>query len=227
MSAPPDSEFREGVAIQENHGEDAGVLASDSMVTEPKTAQDTAVFHAADADFTAAVEALLIAADRPLTAGRIAEALNLDAADDGPGRIAEAIESLNKDYESSARAFRIERVAGGFRVMTLPEHARAVAAVKGVRDGARLSRAALETLSIVAYRQPITRAELEAIRGASSGEVLRTLLERRLVSIAGRAEEPGRPILYGTSKRFLEVFGLASVKDLPSPREIAGAEEPR
>ena len=108
--------------------------------------------------------------------------------------------------------------------MTLPDYARAVAAIRGPKDAGRLSRAALETLSIVAYRQPITRAELEAIRGASSGEILRTLLDRRLVSITGRAEEPGRPILYGTSKRFLEVFGLSSVKDLPSPKEIAGTE---
>jgi segregation and condensation protein B len=174
--------------------------------------------------FLPGVEAVLVAADRPLTAGRIAEAMGLDAAEDGPGKVAEAITTLNQQYEATGRAFRIEKVAGGFRVMTLPEHARAVAAIRGPRDGGRISRAALETLSIVAYRQPITRAELEAIRGVACGEVLRTLLERRLVSITGRAEEPGRPILYGTSKRFLEVFGLSSVKDLPSPKEIAGTE---
>ncbi|MFG0275599.1 MAG: SMC-Scp complex subunit ScpB [Phycisphaerales bacterium] len=166
------------------------------------------------------VEAVLISVDRPMTAGKIAEALALGADVDGPGQVDRAVAELNEAYERTGRAFRIERVAGGFRLMTLPDFAPVIAGLRTARDAGRLSRPAVETLAIVAYRQPITRADLEAIRGVSCGEVLKTLLERRLVAIAGRAEEPGRPILYGTTKRFLEVFGLSSIKDLPKAGEL-------
>jgi segregation and condensation protein B len=166
-----------------------------------------------DERLLASVEAVLLAMDKRLPAARIAEACALG--DNGPEQIARSVEALNERYEATGRAFRIEHVAGGYRVMTLPEFAGPVAAVRGMRDSARLSRAAIETLSIVAYRQPITRAEIEAIRGVAAGEVLRTLLDKRLVTIVGRARELGRPMLYGTSKRFLEIFGLRSIKDLP------------
>src|SRR5690606_19235294 len=101
-----------------------------------------------------------------------------------------------------------------------------LAALHGLKESHSLSRAAIETLSIIAYRQPVTRATLEAIRGVACGEVLRSLLEKRLIDITGRAEELGRPMLYGTSRRFLEVFGLASIKDLPTPTDFAPAPEP-
>ncbi len=162
---------------------------------------------------TGAVEAVLFASDKPLSPIKIARALGLD--EGGTARIEEAITELNQAYEASCRAFRIEQVAGGYRAMTLPEYAAAVASIRGMRDSGRLSPAALETLSIVAYRQPVTRVDIEGIRGVACGEVLRTLLERRLVEITGRAEELGRPMLYGTTKQFLEVFGLATIKDLP------------
>lgn len=171
-------------------------------------------------EIPALVEAALLSVERPLTAGKIAEALALGAEVDGPGQIERAVRALNEQYEATGRAFRIERVAGGFRVMTLPRFAPVVSRLRAAREAGRLSRPAVETLAIVAYRQPITRADLEAIRGVSCGEVLKTLLERRLVAIAGRAEEPGRPILYGTTRRFLEVFGLASVKDLPKAGDL-------
>lgn len=160
-----------------------------------------------------AVEAVLLACDKPLAPARIAQAIGLD--EDGGARVQQAVEALNEAYERDGRSFRIEAVAGGLRVMTLPEYATVVAAIRGLRDSGRLSKAAIETLSIVAYRQPITRAQIEAIRGVACGEVLRTLLERRLVEIAGRAEELGRPMLYATTKRFLEAFGLRSLKELP------------
>lgn len=131
-----------------------------------------------------------------------------------------AIQRLNTDYEKTGRAFRIERIAGGYRYMTLARHARAVAAIRQVKDQARLSRPAIETLAIIAYRQPVTRAELEAIRGVSSGEVVRSLMERRLVAIVGRSEELGRPMLYGTTRHFLDAFGLSSLKDLPTASEL-------
>lgn len=163
-----------------------------------------------------AVEAVLLTSDKPVGAGRLAEACGLaDAA-----AVKEAIAALNAAYDETGRSFRIEPVAGGFRVMTRPAFADAVSAVRGMREQHRLSRAAIETLSIIAYRQPITRASVESIRGVSCGDILRTLLERRLVSIVGRAEELGRPILYGTSRHFLEVFGLASLRDLPQVAEL-------
>lgn len=131
-----------------------------------------------------------------------------------------AVDRLNDEYQRTSRAFRIERLAGGYRIMTLPRYAPVLEQYHGRRERQSLSRAAVETLAIVAYKQPLTRAGLEAIRGVACGEVLRSLIDRRLVTITGRAEEVGRPILYGTTKQFLEVFGLANLKDLPSVEEF-------
>lgn len=169
-----------------------------------------------------AVEAVLLASEKPLTPMRIAQALGLD--EGGSAIVKEVIDELNAAYEREGRSFRIEPVAGGVRVMTLPEYAGAVAAIRGLRESGKLSKAAVETLAIVAYRQPVTRAEIEGIRGVACGEVLRTLLERRLCEITGRAEELGRPMLYGTSKRFLEAFGLASLKELPEVDQFNPAQ---
>lgn len=183
------------------------------------------------------IEAILLTADRPVGAGRLAEAIAggaeppHQAADEDAGvgplvtgpEIERAIKDLNGQYEAAGRAFRIESVAGGYRVMTLPEYAPVLAAFHRARAGSRLTKAALETLAIVAYKQPITRAHLEAIRGVACGEVLRSLMERRLVTIQGRAEELGRPILYGTTREFLDAFGLATLKDLPeAPDALPG-----
>lgn len=132
----------------------------------------------------------------------------------------EAVALLNGAYEQTGRSFRIESVAGGYRVMMLPRFAPAIAALQGARARTSLSQAALESLAIIAYKQPMTRARLEAIRGVACGEILRSLTERRLITITGRAEEVGRPILYGTTKRFLELFGLANVRDLPSVEDL-------
>lgn len=136
------------------------------------------------------------------------------------GLIRACVDLLNEQYHQTGRAFRIEHIAGGYRLMTLPKFAPALEHFHGKRERHTLSRAAMESLAIIAYKQPITRAGLEAIRGVACGEVLRSLLERRLIAIVGRAEEVGRPMLYGTSKAFLETFGLASVKDLPSVEEL-------
>lgn len=185
------------------------------------------------------VEAVLISADRPVNAGRLAVALGLvreeepgEAGADRPGdadactpaeaekAIAAAIEHLNGQYDATERSFRIEEVAGGFRVMTRAAYAGVLRAFHRTKNAAKLSKPAVETLAIIAYRQPITRAELEAIRGVSCGEVLKSLMERRLVTIKGRAEELGRPILYGTTKQFLDHFGLPSLADLPTLSEL-------
>ncbi|MBI1190759.1 MAG: SMC-Scp complex subunit ScpB [Tepidisphaera sp.] len=138
-------------------------------------------------------------------------------------RLAGAIEGLNAEYERTGRTFRIELLAGGYRVMTLPQFAQVIADFHRARLAAKLSRPAIETLAIIAYKQPITRAQLESIRGVSCGEVLRALIERKLVAIKGRAEELGRPLLYATHPKFLEHFGLASIRDLPTLAELKPA----
>lgn len=176
-----------------------------------------------------AIEAVVMTSDRPISAGKIALALGLNGRGDGVKIVRDAVDALNAQYDESHRSFRIENVAGGYRVVTRPDFAPAVRALHGVRESGKLSRAGVETLAIIAYKQPITRADIESIRGVACGEVLRTLLDRRLVDIVGRAEELGRPMLYGTSKLFLETFGLANLKDLPNVGEIfpevAGAIE--
>lgn len=168
------------------------------------------------------IEAMLVSSDRPLKPTSIADAMGVHlGVGVTEGRIADAIDELNKQYLEQGRAFTIEHVSGGYRMMTRPEHAPVIAAMHRSRATTRLSKPALETLAIIAYRQPITRAELEAIRGVACGEVVRTLMDRRMVKITGRAEELGRPMLYGTTRQFLDTFGLASVKDLPKPEDFA------
>lgn len=199
------------------------------------------------------LEALLLSIDKPLPAEKAARALGLipeekpEAAsaspEDAPAtptqkkasarrsavvesaeRIVEQlVAALNGDYEATSRAFRIERIAGGLRIMTLPTFAPTLARFHKDRQQTRLSKAAVESLAIIAYRQPITRAELESIRGVACGEVLKSLIDRHLVGIRGRAEELGRPLLYGTTRQFLDHFGLASTADLPSPEELKAA----
>jgi len=173
-------------------------------------------------ELIAAVEAILLSVDRPIPLAKIAEPIGpVLGIEVTPALIEAALAALNDEYDRHARAFRIEPVSGGYRLMTRPEHAPVIAAMHRARASTRLSRPALETLAIIAYRQPITRAELEAIRGVACGEVLRSLLDRKMIKIAGRAEELGRPMLYGTTPQFLDAFGLANIKDLPKPEELA------
>ena len=184
---------------------------------------------------TSRIEAVLMTADRPLGERKIASILGLiadsEATEESKSetssppikQVRDSVEALNGEYEKTGRSFRIESVAGGLQILTLPEFNEDIGRLKGVRNQAKLSQAALETLAIIAYRQPILRADLESIRGVACGEVLRGLMERRLVRIAGRAEELGRPMLYGTTKEFLEIFGLASLDDLPQAKELRPA----
>lgn len=157
------------------------------------------------------IEALLFAADTPLSAGRLVELVGAGT----PGRMREAIDALNVQYERWGVAFRILEIANGFQMMTQPEYRPWLNKLNRQRAETRLTDATLEALSIVAYRQPIIRADIESIRGVACGEVLNRLREMGLVRIVGRAEVVGRPMLYGTTKRFLDVFGLASLDDLP------------
>jgi segregation and condensation protein B len=163
------------------------------------------------------IEAVLMTSDRAMPSAKLADALGQKISSKQMG---EAVKRLNSVYESSGRSFRIEELAGGWQILTLPKFAGVLAAANRAREQNRLSPAALESLAIIAYKQPITRADVEAIRGVASGEVIRSLMERHLVKIVGRAEILGRPMLYGTTKTFLEVFGLASLKDLPKAEEL-------
>jgi segregation and condensation protein B len=166
----------------------------------------------------AALEALLFSTTHPLTAGRLAEFLNLETTK----AARRGIKQLNEIYQSTQRSFRIEQVAGGYQLLTLPEHGDLLKKLHQREIDAKLTKAALETLAIIAYKQPILRADIEAIRGVACGETIRSLMEKHLVKIAGRAEVPGRPILYGTTRRFLEQFGLNSTSDLPQPENTPG-----
>ena len=163
----------------------------------------------------AQVEAVLFVADEPLTARRLASAAGL--ADAGEAR--RRVRQLQTLYEQEGTAFQVEELAGGFQLLTRPEFHPWLARLATVQD-LRLSAPARETLAIIAYRQPITRADVEAIRGVQSNEVLRQLMEKGLVRIAGRDESLGRPVLYGTTRKFLQVFGLKSVRDLPQANEL-------
>lgn len=162
------------------------------------------------------LEALLLAAAEPVSAQKLAGVLGEETT---PTEVRGLLAALEAEYAEAGRGFRIEEVAGGFQLRTLPELAPWLQRLRP-QPPLRLSRAALETLAIVAYKQPITRAELEGVRGVDVGAVVASLLERRLVRIAGHREVPGRPMLYATTRRFLEVFGLASLSDLPTLREI-------
>lgn len=162
------------------------------------------------------VEAILFASDAPLRADELAradESLDED-------RVEEAIRNLQRDYLDGERAFDLVEVAEGYQILTRPEYASYLERFDTVPRPSRLSGPALETLAIVAYRQPIGRIEIEYVRGVGSAGVIRTLQERGLIEVVGRAEGLGRPLLYGTTSRFLEHFGFRSLEDLPRSEDL-------
>jgi segregation and condensation protein B len=157
------------------------------------------------------VEALLFASDAPLEADRIREVLDLEHAEAARALVSE----LSTRYEEAGRGLSIMEVGGGYRMVTRPELAPWLVRLARARTKVRLSRPALETLAIIAYKQPVSRPEVDAVRGVNSDGVLDNLLERRLVRIAGRKEAPGRPFIYETTREFLVAFGLRDLGDLP------------
>lgn len=161
------------------------------------------------------VEAILFASDEPLSESRLAGIVETTAK-----QVRDCVESLNARYEANHNAFRIDQIAGGYQMLTQPIYNSWLQKMVRVRSDNKLSPAAMETLAIIAYKQPIIRADIEAIRGVAVGEVIRSLMYKGLVKIAGRAEILGRPMLYGTTKKFLEVFGLNSIKDLPKAEDL-------
>lgn len=161
------------------------------------------------------VEAILFASDEPLTPTRLAGIVET-----GVKQVREHVENLNRKYEAAKNAFRIEQIAGGYQMLTLGPYNHWLKKLLRARSDDKMSPAALETLAIVAYKQPVIRADIEVIRGVAVGEVLRGLMYKGLVKIVGRAEVLGRPMLYGTTRKFLEIFGLNSLKDLPKVEEL-------
>lgn len=157
------------------------------------------------------LEALLFSSDTPLSAARLAELVGSAT----PAAVRKHIDALNEKYQRAGLSFRIEAIARGYQMMTLPDFRPWIEKLNKQRSETRLTQAALETLSIVAYKQPIIRADVEAIRGVACGEVIVRLRDTGLLRVLGRAEVVGRPLLYGTTRRFLEVFGLADLDDLP------------
>jgi segregation and condensation protein B len=168
----------------------------------------------------ARVEAALFAADEPLTPRKLATVAEL--ADTGEAR--RMVQRLKEFYETDGTAFQIEEIAGGWQLRTTPKFHPWLVRLRLTNPDPKLSGAALETLAIIAYRQPIMRANVESIRGVQCGELLRHLMEKGLVRISGRDDSLGRPVLYGTTKKFLQMFGLNSLKDLP---EIEQLRQPR
>jgi segregation and condensation protein B len=165
----------------------------------------------------ATVEAALMAADEPLTARRLGTAAGLSGATEAR-RLVTRLQAL---YEQDGSAFQVEELAGGWQLLTKPEFHPWLSRLRRTAAEARLTPAMREALTIVAYRQPITRADLDAVRGVQSADVLRQLMERGLVRIAGRDDSLGRPQLYGTTKKFLQTFGFKTIRDLP-PAEGVG-----
>lgn len=169
------------------------------------------------------LEALLFASDTPVEAERIQEVLDLPSV----SAARDLVRALGSHLESRTRALHIVEAGGGFRLVTRPEVAPWLVKLARSRTRSRLSRPALEALAIVAYRQPVSKPEIDAVRGVNSDGVLDNLLERRLVRIAGRRESPGRPFLYETTREFLVAFGLRDLADLPKPEgELVVPEAP-
>jgi segregation and condensation protein B len=171
------------------------------------------------------IEALFFATDEPLTPKHVLDIFNTLEDGQKPRKINEEIilstvQDLNEEYQRAGRAFRIVRVAGGYQFATLPQFAVWLGKMLKEKSKRKLSVSALESLAVIAYKQPVTKPEIEAIRGVNADYVMHTLLERNLISIIGRAATPGRPLLYGTTKEFLKHFGINDLSELPKPREI-------
>jgi len=170
------------------------------------------------ADLCQLVEAFIFAAPIPLSVERLSALLERSK-----GEIKTTVEQLQQQYSISSRGFNLVEVAGGYQFRTAPELTPWLKKLSKER-ATKFSRAALETLAIIAYRQPATRAEIEYLRGVDSGGVMKTLLDKNLLRILGKKDVPGRPLMYGTSRQFLELFGLRDLNDLPTLKEFTALD---
>jgi len=211
-------------AVEDDEGAGLG-CASHTETAEEEETEDHSTDEAAEAQseesveqtptVESVIEAILFATDEPLTDNRLAGIVETTGK-----QVRRCIKALNEKYEKNHNAFRIEQIAGGHQMLTLSTYNSWLRKMLRARSDSKLSPAAMETLAIIAYKQPVIRVDIEAIRGVAVGEVIRSLMYKGLVKIVGRAEILGRPMLYGTTKKFLEVFGLNSLKDLPKAEEL-------
>lgn len=219
-----DSELTSGLVQEESEETAATELEGPEVAGEDIDSQDIEDAQEDDSDdeyleesleitTSSVVEAILFAADEPVGLRKLVEIIDAG----GVKEVKKHIRSLNKKYSKMGCAFRIEELAGGYQMLTLSAYNPWLSKLIKVRSETKLTAAAMETLAIIAYKQPIMRVEIENIRGVAAGEMIRQLIEKGLVKITGRAEELGRPLLYGTTQKFLDIFGLATLKDLPQP----------
>jgi len=190
--------------------------STESPSTEAEPANEGAVQAIAERELRGIVESLLFVSPEPLSVQRLVAIMG----DVTKADVAQALRGLGEELEQEGRGVRLVEIAGGFRLVTKQEYATWIKRLDKTKSAAKLSRSALESLAIIAYKQPIVRSEIEEIRGVETSGVVRTLLERKLVRIVGRKEVPGRPIMYGTTKFFLEHFGLNDLTQLPPLREF-------
>ncbi|SMG21495.1 segregation and condensation protein B [Marivirga sericea] len=171
------------------------------------------------------IEALIFCATSPLKIQEIQKCLSEMFEVDVPKEDIEgALEKILKKYESDEYSFQVEHIGGGYQFMTKPAYQASIGIMLKQQSKKRLSTSALETLSIIAYKQPITKGEMEQIRGVNCDYTVQKLLEKELVEIKGKADAIGRPILYGTSQNFMEYFGINDLKDLPTPKDFSQEE---
>ena len=173
-----------------------------------------------DQQLKSAIEAILFVAGNPLSVDRL-KGLFEDVEQE---RIEAQLATLGREYDDRGAGIMLAEVAGGYQLATRPEHAPVIRKFKSVKVSSKLSRPALETLAIVAYKQPITRTEVEAIRGVNIGGIMRNLMERRLVKIVGKKDVPGKPMMYGTTPEFLQYFGMKDLSSLPTLKEFQELE---
>ncbi|HRB80793.1 MAG TPA: SMC-Scp complex subunit ScpB [Nitrospira sp.] len=223
MSPGVEEAIEESIEVRDPVDEPTASL--DAVEVEPEVGQDVITEMSGPAadpalsDMRALkgiLEALLFVTAEPIPVTRFLALLGAVTKQD----VDQALASLAHDYEQEGRGLQLAEVAGGYRIVTKAEFAPWLKRLEKVKSPSKLSRSALESLAIIAYKQPIVRAEVEQIRGVETSGVIRTLLERKLVRIVGRKEEPGRPIMYGTTKFFLEHFGLRDLSQLPPLREF-------
>lgn len=200
------------------------IIPAALKVQEPETVSEEKVEEFVDITDDAAkkiIEAVIFASSKPITAKELSKILKKFT----PRQIEKLIDEIKMEYVAQERSFRMTEIAGGYEISTLPQYGIWIAKLEKEKKSKQASLAALETLAILAYKQPITRVEIEEIRGVDASGVIATLLDKGFISIAGRKEVPGRPLLYGTTERFLEHFGLKSLKDLPNIDEIKSLVE--
>jgi segregation and condensation protein B len=212
LEEPPESANGSCTTVLDDAAADDAAAASSSSVE---------ILRLPPGELKRALEAMLFAAPEPVPVRALAEVLGATVHD-----VREAAEELRDDYVETGRAFRLEDVAGGLVLLTVPAYDPWVRRLHQRTKDARLSGAALETLAVIAYKQPITKPDLENIRGVQCAPILKTLLDRGLVQVVGRDESLGRPLLYGTSRRFLESFGLPSLRELPQPDAVMPRDVP-